>query len=165
MVVPVGPIEEPLLAEYLIALARDGALRAGLGGTARDFVSTEHSLERSALGYLDIIGTLTGQTIALPAAVPSTATVAGETIETQRQGGSNERNRPTPLDVAPDDILEADPVLDAVAEALTDLRLAGHEPTVRSVAGDLVALGLTGTPREARRSGGWRARWRWARRR
>ena len=165
MVIPVGPIEEPLLAEYLIALARDGSLRAGLGETARDFVATEHSLERSVLGYLDTLSVVTGQAITLPPVAISATAVAGRGGEGAGLVGSGERNRTIPLDVPPDDTLDADPILDVVAEALTDLRLAGHEPTVRSVARDLVALGLTGTPQGTRRAGGWRTRWRWARRR
>ena len=160
MVVPVGPIEEPLLAEYLIALARDGSLRAGLGQTAREFVASEHSLERSALGYLDTLGAVTGRTIALPAAVDVAAYDTGRAGAAQTPGGvapAIARNHPVSPGVPPGGTLEADPVLDAVAEALTDLRLAGHEPTVCSVARDLVGLGLTSEPRQTRRSGGWRA--------
>ncbi|HEY8601907.1 MAG TPA: glycosyltransferase family 4 protein [Thermomicrobiales bacterium] len=165
MVVPVGPIEEPLLAEYLIALARDGSLRAGLGETAREFVAAEHSLERSALGYLDALAVVTGRPIALPPAALTRTVDVGRADKGRRLVVSGEHNQPIPFDVPPDEGLDDDPVLDAVVKALTDLRLAGHEPTVRSVAGDLVALGLTGEAARPRRSGNWRARWRLAWRR
>ena len=36
---------------------------------------------------------------------------------------------------------EDDPLLDGVADALAELRLAGHEGLLRSVAGDVVGLG------------------------
>ena len=64
--IPVGRIEEPLLAEYLIALSRDEALRAGLGAAARAFVAEEHSVARAAIGYLDVLAPIVGQPLALP---------------------------------------------------------------------------------------------------
>ncbi len=56
------------------------------------------------------------------------------------------RDRATPPAVvatgAEDGEWSADPLLDAVADALAALRLAGHEPTERTVARDLIELGL-----------------------
>ena len=166
MVVPVGRIEEPLLAEYLIELARNEPLRAGLGATAREFVATAHSLERAATGYLDTLGELLGRAIAPPSAADGPVVVGAAVSGAQRLAmgvADGRRNQSAPPGVPPAGTLAVDPTLDVVAEALTDLRLAGHEPTVRSVARDLVALGLSGEglggeARETGRAGRWRAR-------
>ena len=152
--IPVGRIEEPLLAEYLIALSRDEALRAGLGGAARAFIAEEHSVERSATGYLDVLAPLVGRSLALPVAA---ATAVSPVAVTAAAPAS--RNQGAPADVAEDGPLPSDPLLDGVAAALAELRLAGHEPLVRGVARDLAALGLgVASPR-----GEWRrglSRWR-----
>jgi glycosyltransferase involved in cell wall biosynthesis len=169
MVVPVGRIEEALLAEYLLELARNEPLRIGLGMAAREFVASAHSLERSAAGYLDLIGDLTGRSLALPPAPIEVARqdrvlpedhsiVAGPASH----GDTHNQNNPT--DVPPGGILPPDPLLDGVAEALTDLRLAGHEPTLRSVARDITALGFGATRVGQRRARRRSMIWRWAKR-
>lgn len=132
--VPIGPVEEPLLAEYLIALGRDEGLCLGLGAAARAFVAEEHSLERAATGYLRVLEGIIGRSLSLPA----TAGIADPLVLTDPV----QCNQCHDTDVAPDVQLPADPLLDEVAGALTELRLAGHEPTVRTIARDLMALGL-----------------------
>lgn len=151
--IPVGRVEEPLLAEYLIALARDEALRAGLGAAARAFVEDEHSLERAATGYLRVLSALLGRPLGLPAPQAVYAAMAAP--------GSAPRNQRPAADVAPDGPLPPDLLLDAVADALAELRLAGHEPTTRTVARDLTALGLgvATETRAQRRRRAW-SRWR-----
>ncbi len=151
--IPVGRIEEPLLAEYLIALSRDEALRAGLGAAARAFVAEEHSVARAATGYLDLLAPLVGRPLALPeevAVAPHAAAIAAE---------SAPRNRRPAADVAQDGPPPTDPLLDGVADALAELRLAGHGPTVRGVARDLAGLGLGAAAAHPESRRGW-SRWR-----
>ncbi len=166
IVVPVGRIEEPLLAEYLIELARNEPLRASLGAAAREFVATAHGLDRAATGYLDLVGELIGRPLRLPPVVAGAQpAIAGVRDSEVNDGSEKVRNRPPPPDVAPGGILAPDLLLDGVAEALSALRLAGHEPIMRAVARDVVALGLgeAGTTRS--RATDWRRRWRWTKRR
>lgn len=151
--IPVGRIEEPLLAEYLIALARDGALRAGLGAAARAFVAEEHSVARAATGYLDVLASLVGRPLALPDTMALAPPVAGVAAEPAP------RNRRPATDVAQVGLPPPDPPLDGVADALAELRLAGHGPTVRGVACDLAALGLGGASARSESGRGW-SRWR-----
>ena len=166
---PVGGVEEPLLAECLVELARNEPLRAGLGARARRFVAAEHSLERSAAGYLDVLGALIGRPLHLPESAPPAPsnpggerTVALMTLPATGNGGAPQgppsssppglgrgahpRDRHAPSSVAVTETEatgpEPDPLLDGVGEALAELRLAGHEPTERTVARDLVELGL-----------------------
>lgn len=156
--VPVGPIEESLLAEYLIALAWDAALRDSIGAAAREFIATAHSLERSAEGYLATLGELLGRTLPLPENAPlaATAPVAPESIPhtpapraalTQRfrtiVRGLPARLRATRNPAPTSDVPPpASATVADVATALAELRLNGHPALERSVAHDLVALGL-----------------------
>ncbi len=163
-VVPVGQIEEPLLAEYLIELARNEPLRASLGAAAHDFVASAHSLERAAEGYLTTLGTVIGRPLALPVTTGGEPTPQPAVREDLAQLARLERNQQITSDVSPDGILDDEPIIDAVADALVDLRLAGHQPTVQGVAADLDQLGLgRGQPQLRRRS--WRDRWIQVRRR
>ncbi|MGN6362514.1 MAG: glycosyltransferase family 4 protein [Thermomicrobiales bacterium] len=147
--VPVGRLEEPLLADYLLELARDEGLRETLGANARDFVASEHSLERSAAGYLDALGAVLGRPFTLPPAASARVPGGGAPAAVppaQRRTGQRVRRffrRRNQRDVAAVAIPDApDPVLDGVAAALADLRLAGHEPAERAVAREIVALGV-----------------------
>jgi hypothetical protein len=149
--IPVGPIEEALLAEYLIALARDEILRLSLGAAARDFVAEQHSLERSANGYLDTLGEVLGRPFVLPEgnATPTTtpASATGEKRERTRMRAAirtlfRTRRNPRPSSDVSVSEREHFPLADDVAAALSELRLAGHEGLERSIARDLVALGL-----------------------
>ena len=155
--VPVGRLEEPLLAEYLLELARDEDLRGALGANAREFVASAHSLERSAAGYLDALGAVLGRTLTLPPASASPSPAAPgpmATLRTRRvlrpslralfrTPRAARRIRRNPWSVLAGPLPDAsDPVLDAAADALAELRLVGHEPTERAVAREIVALGL-----------------------
>jgi hypothetical protein len=166
--IPVGPIEEALLAEYLIALARDETLRLSLGAAAREFVADQHSLERSATGYLDTLGEVLGRPLALPEekATPTTAPTLTITQQRERPKGARSlpalfriprspfriRRNPRPASGVSVSERGQHPLADEVAAALADLRLAGHEGLERSIARDLVALGLGagGTGKRAR---------------
>ena len=168
IVVPVGQIEEPLLAEFLIELARNEPLRAGLGSAAREFVATEHSVERAARGYLDALGALLGTSIALPpdrSEEPSPDEPRPVVSAPGSPATATARDRgPTIAVVSSGVVLDdagqrrAGPLIDGVAEALADLHLANHGPTTRSVARDLVGLGLGASATTRIRSRGWRTR-------
>ncbi len=149
--IPVGPVEEALLAEYLITLARDEPLRRSLGLAAREFVAAQHSLERSASGYLDTLSELLGYSLTLPTVtLPTTPTTPPEASHASLWARSralirNLRN-PAPASDVSQSEPGADPLTDDVALALAELRLAGHTGLERSVARDLVALGLGSQP-------------------
>lgn len=157
--IPVGPVEEALLAEYLIALARDASLRRSIGATAQEFVAGAHSLERAARGYLDTLGELLGRDLALPEGTPAAATTpAPPPGRAQAAGWLRALRRPRRNPAAPSGVSPAEqargPMVDDVAAALTELRLAGHAGLERSVARDLVALGLGDARPERRGRGG-----------
>jgi glycosyltransferase involved in cell wall biosynthesis len=65
--VDIGGIEEEVLLEYLLLLARRPAVRAAMGRAARRYVATGHTLEVAARGYLTFLATLTGQPVNLSA--------------------------------------------------------------------------------------------------
>lgn len=56
--VDVGDIEEELLLEYLLLLAKRPDLRAAMSSAARRFVAEHHTLEGAARGYLQFIAGL-----------------------------------------------------------------------------------------------------------
>jgi glycosyltransferase involved in cell wall biosynthesis len=160
--IPVGPVEEALLAEYLIALARDETLRRSLGTAAREFVAEHHSLERSAQGYLAALGEVLGRPLTLPKsdAAPVAPATTGIQEARPRQSPAAplrrlfpiRRNPRPPSGVSVSEHGDS-PLAEDVAAALTDLRLAGHAGLERSVARDLVALGLgAGGKQRGRRS-------------
>jgi glycosyltransferase involved in cell wall biosynthesis len=55
-----GEAEVEMLAHYLYALARDGEMRALIGGNAAAYVREHHSLERVAAAYLEVIRNVAG---------------------------------------------------------------------------------------------------------
>ena len=56
--VDVGDIEEELLVEYLLLLARRPDVRAAMSAAARRYVAEQHTLEGAARGYLEFITSL-----------------------------------------------------------------------------------------------------------
>jgi hypothetical protein len=56
--VGVGDIEEELLVEYLLLLARRPDVRAAMSAAARRYVAEQHTLEGAARGYLEFITSL-----------------------------------------------------------------------------------------------------------
>ncbi len=56
--VDVGDIEEELLLEYLLMLARRPDLRAAMSANARRYVAEHHTLEGAAHGYLSFLSSL-----------------------------------------------------------------------------------------------------------
>ncbi len=63
--VDIGGLEEEVLLEYLLLLARRPDVRAAMGRAARHYVATGHTLEAAARGYLTFLATLTGQPVDL----------------------------------------------------------------------------------------------------
>lgn len=53
--VDIGELEEELLLEYLLLLARRPDLRAAMSSSARHYVAQHHTLEGAALGYLQFL--------------------------------------------------------------------------------------------------------------
>ena len=167
--IPVGPVEEALLAEYLRALAHDDTLRASIGAAAREFVAEAHSLERSALGYLDTRGEVLGQPLTLPTERPVSRNTPVATLKPPPQASigrglrqlartlpaiiRSSRNPAAPSDVPPPAEQGTSATIDAAATALAELRLTGHTTLERSVARDLVALGLGAGSGQRRRGG------------
>jgi glycosyltransferase involved in cell wall biosynthesis len=58
--IDVGDLEEDLLLEYLLLLARRPDLRAAMSQTARQYIATHHTLEAEAKGYLQFVASLQG---------------------------------------------------------------------------------------------------------
>ncbi|HET8627020.1 MAG TPA: glycosyltransferase [Thermomicrobiales bacterium] len=182
--VPVGRLEEELLAEYLVELADNAPLRAALGCRARRFVAERHSLERAAAGYLDALGVVVGREMLLPegAIRPPVPPIPGGTspgvgVPSEEATAEGTPASCSPQDwgaggavavrnhVAPDGVVggagePTDPdLLVAVADALDELGLAGHGPTERGVAAELVALGC-GAPADGAGMRGKERGWR-----
>ena len=111
--------EEELLTTYLLALARDPALRRRLGENARRHVAAHHTLAGSARAYADFVRETVASRPALPRAVPPLA--------------------PYP----PEDVL-AD-LAGAVAAAAVDLGMGeADDDLLRELAAMLVDLGWSG---------------------
>ncbi|HEX5504978.1 MAG TPA: glycosyltransferase family 4 protein [Thermomicrobiales bacterium] len=156
--VPVGRLEEPLLAEYLIELAADESLCAALGRRAREFIAERHSLERAAAGYLDALG----------AVRPPAPPILGGTSPGAGTPSGEAPGEAAPASCSPQDWgaggggagePAATALLAAAADALAELGLAGHAPTERGLAAELVALGCGARADRAgdsRKGRGWR---------
>lgn len=71
--VPLGEMEEDLLAEYLIALARDPDLRRRMGDNARRYMAEHHTLEQAARGYVEFLEDVLANAEAPTAPVPPLA--------------------------------------------------------------------------------------------
>lgn len=133
--------EEATVAAYLVALATNEPFRSSIGRIAREYVASEHSLERAASAYLAILGAVCGIDLSL---LSATSGGSGECLAPSVAGAA------APLDAsgmevaapATGDVWGTAPLLDDVARALVELRLDGCEPVERGVARDVVALGL-----------------------
>jgi hypothetical protein len=145
---PADAIEEELLTEQILCLLADPALRGQLARNARAFVEREHTLAHAARAYLALLTRVIGREIPVPAWSP--------VVVDARAGG--------PVLAAPSrapEPLAADPLADAVADAIVALRLdqwPGLAPRVGTALGELAlttrqrrdeaepALGATGGP-------------------
>lgn len=159
-----GAGEEATVAAFLTALATDEALRSSIGRLARDYVAREHSLERAATGYLELLGSLCGERLALPSGgVGSDTGGARGTAAMGRRSSAVATATGARSDPPSSEAGLAAPPLDDVAAALVELGLAGSDPLERGAARDLVALGLGVKRHEAPEAGApwrsWRRRW------
>jgi len=124
--VDVGAIEEELLVEYLLALARRPELRRAMGRAARRYVAEQHTLEGAAQGYLTFLAGLLGRPV--PALGPAPAPYVDDIPE-----GEPAPPAPHALPEAPPDIQEAPPAatpLDTFAAAAADCGLDPEDPAL-----------------------------------
>lgn len=138
--VDVGDIEEELLLEYMLLLAKRPDLRAAMSAAARRFVTEQHTLEGAAEGYLRFIAGLTSGTDATaevqlaPGAVlavhPPASSGAPTSIAIKQPA------QPSPVLRLP----ATDPVA-IVAEAAADLGIeAGDTALLMVLAGSIEGL-------------------------
>lgn len=125
--VPIDRFEDEMVAELLLLLARDAALRAAAGEAARAFVAREHSLAIMIDGYRDAIRFAFG--IEMPELPELDLDEAAPVTET----GSVTDAQHTFIDAR-------------IADGLAGLRLSGHNATIRTAARAVVHLGLDKLP-------------------
>jgi len=131
--VPPDAFEGETLVAYFRALATDVSFRHAVSANARRFVAQEHSMERAARGFLDIIASVTEKPV-LPLIAPPTALKTPGAPRLATAGA-------TPL-VYTVETTGDDPLLAPEAEALAALGLAEHAPTLRRLATALHDVGL-----------------------
>ncbi len=158
--VDVGDIEEELLVEYLLLLARRPDVREAMSRAARQYVAGHHTLEGAARGYLRFLLALahpdpaTQPDIALDAASVAAHAFEPAPPDTQAASGSpapSSTTTPTPARPAPRHTMvpavgadaEPDPTdpLALVADAAVELGIdQTDEAVLRYVAGALDGL-------------------------
>jgi hypothetical protein len=141
--VDVGDIEEELLVEYLLLLARRPEVREAMARAARRYVAEHHRLEGAARGYLEFLGALSGhrREVTVPE-VPSGQGIVSPTMPPARAPvWLAAAARPATKERPPDDpvailaevaaelgIPESDDIsLGGLAEALADLLPSGEQ--------------------------------------
>lgn len=124
-------VEEELLAAVVDRLLTDAPLRAQLAANARAFIEREHTLPHSARAYLRVLGRLLGRALPAPdwPAVVVDARAGGPLLAGSAEAAPVEAGRP-------------DPLADAVAEAIVDLRLDRAPGLARVAAAALAELRL-----------------------
>ena len=132
--VDIGGIEEEVLLEYLLLLARRPDVRQAMGHAARRHVARHHTLEGAARGYLTFLATLTGRPVDLsglaipsppddpPLAPPSAAAERAASLSSDSQS-SVLSPQSAPLGV--------------VAAAAAELGLAPDDPTLAGIVRNL----------------------------
>ena len=120
--VPVDALEEQMLLAVLDRLYVDPGLGLRIGRNARRFVKQEHSLQRWADGYMDVIRGLTGLSIPDP-----DAPIAEE---------------PIPTDDGASRIAVSDPLTSSIARDVAELGLGGAPGLLEDIARSRVELGL-----------------------
>jgi glycosyltransferase involved in cell wall biosynthesis len=127
--IDVGDIEEELLLEYLLLLARRPDLRAAMSEAARRYVAEHHTLEAAARGYLEFIRSqksgVRSQEIIVPhleqQEVESSVGRVGEVV----QKGVTATPLPTPQSASPPTDLPS--VLSPQSSLLTSVAAAAAE--------------------------------------
>jgi hypothetical protein len=128
--VDIGGLEEEVLLEYLLLLARRPAVRAAMGRTARHYVATGHTLEAAARGYLTFLATLTGQPVDL-GALPLPPPPDDDRLPDSSTPRSIPDQPPTP-NLPPPTPAPALP-LALLADAASELGLAPDDPALARI--------------------------------
>ncbi|MBF6613965.1 MAG: glycosyltransferase family 4 protein [Chloroflexi bacterium] len=127
--IDVSDIEEELLLEYLLLLARRPDVRAAMSGAARRYVAEHHTLEEEAVGYLRFLSYVVGgsgeKEISLDAAAPSLRPPAIATPTGEPQALPVESIAVAQTDDSPPEQPPSDPCdpISIVAGAAADLGL------------------------------------------
>jgi glycosyltransferase involved in cell wall biosynthesis len=130
--VDIGGIEEEVLLEYLLLLARRPEVRAAMGHAARRYIATGHSLVAAARGYLAFLATLSGQRVdlsALPIPIPPADAHVSAATSTPELSHPPTPNLQPP---APDRAPPAPPIA-LLAAAATELGLAADDPALAAL--------------------------------
>jgi glycosyltransferase involved in cell wall biosynthesis len=120
--IPVDAIEEKMLVGVLQRLAVDPALRNQIGERARAFIVEEHSLNRWAEGYTEVLESLLGEPLARPSRNDSELIVSSERL----------------VQVCD----HVDELTKSLASDMAELGLGGDEVLLGDVARARVELGL-----------------------
>jgi hypothetical protein len=137
--VDVGDIEEELLVEYLLLLARRPDVRAAMSAAARRYVAEQHTLEGAARGYLEFITSLDASRReparievppVPPAPMPDFSKVRGLAVECEP-----ERQR---AELPPDDPLAV------IAEAAAEMGVTERDTAALEYIGEAVGPLLGG---------------------
>lgn len=138
--VDVGDIEEELLLEYMLLLAKQPDLRAAMSAASRRYVAEHHTLEGAAEGYLRFIAGLKGDTRATVRV--QLAPVVSHAVHTPAPSDA-----PLPIVIKPPIQPSSVPHLPAtdpvaiVAEAAADLGIeAGDTALLAALAGSIEGL-------------------------
>lgn len=123
--------EEEMLVELVFALAEDDDFRAAAGTAGRVFIEQEHTMQIAVEGYRKVIDEVYGLTLGR-----SDRTATEERIPTD-EWIDNQRRPTVPL-AASDAIGWRASVTDAVG----DLKLGEHGPTLHRIAQGIVGLGI-----------------------
>jgi glycosyltransferase involved in cell wall biosynthesis len=120
--IPVDSLEESMLVAVFEKLWNDESLRNSIGINARDFVLSEHSIQRWVNGYADVISELTGSPLGYP------------DFEIHYE------NVPVTSAVPNNNCL--DDLTGEIAVDIAELGLGGDERLLRDIASAQVELGL-----------------------
>jgi glycosyltransferase involved in cell wall biosynthesis len=124
--VDVGEIEEELLLEYLLTLARRPDLRLAMGRAARRYVAEQHTLEGAAAGYLTFLGELLGRPVPALALAPAPYV---DDIPTPEAAAPARPAAPAPA-LPAEESLAAPTPLRTFALAAADCGLAPEDPAL-----------------------------------
>ena len=121
--------EGETLVAYFRALATNAPFRNAVRAHARRYADAEHSMERAARGFLAVIAEVTGERLDASRLYPPV-----QTVKTPPH--------PIPATVSQGEgPASADPLITLVGNALADLGLAEHTPTLRRVATAIREIG------------------------
>jgi glycosyltransferase involved in cell wall biosynthesis len=129
--VDVGGIEEELLLEDLLLLARRPDLRLAMGRAARRYIATEHTLEGAARSYLIFLAALLGQPAPVAALAPppyldDMPAVSSQPSAISHQPSAISSQQPDPPQHATRNTQHA--ALDTLAAAAADCGLDPDDP-------------------------------------